>query len=173
MNRPSAEQVQSQLLKQTVPSERTAPKTLVERIILRLERYAQDLEDQVERRKNDLLNERATCDALLAELLPKSVDANKFPSPERFLLFLSLRSFYLRRAVVTALRNGTLAAAESYDLVTLMFSDIPGFAEFVEVNLTTIVTQCLADLDMSFQKILINFDVQKMDAISDSYLVRH
>lgn len=49
-------------------------RTLAEKIIWRLSKHSEELEDEVERRTIDLLDERRRCDAILSRFLPKLVN---------------------------------------------------------------------------------------------------
>lgn len=69
------------------------------------------------------------------------------------------------------LREKSAVIPETYELITLMFSDIPGFPLFVAQQTPLAVTLFLRDLDEFFQKILPRFDVYEIESISDSHMV--
>nr|CAD7441476.1 unnamed protein product [Timema bartmani] len=74
---------------------------ILDNLLSRMEQYANNLEALVEERTADYLEEKKKCEELLYRLLPKSVASQ----------------LILREAVI----------AETYDNVTIYFSDIVGF----------------------------------------------
>lgn len=69
------------------------------------------------------------------------------------------------------MRNGALVKPELFDLVTLLFSDIPGFTFFVAHHPPVAVTSLLIEVDKLFDDILMQFPVYKVESISDCYMV--
>ncbi|XP_055330957.1 atrial natriuretic peptide receptor 1-like [Paramacrobiotus metropolitanus] len=118
---------------------------LVDMIMRRLEHYANDLENMVEARSRDLLEEQVKVDSLLKEMLPPSL--------------------------INKLRNKETVNAENFDCVTILFSDIPQFGPICAqcAPLQTIVL--LNTLYSLFDSVLHKFDVYKVETINDSYLL--
>lgn len=52
------------------------------------------------------------------------------------------------------LRDGAMVQSEMFDLVTIMFLDIPCVTDFVQAQLPVDVTECLAGLDELIQNTL-------------------
>lgn len=69
------------------------------------------------------------------------------------------------------LRNGTVVVPEIFDLVTVMFSDVPNFAEFVQHHSPIHVTDFLVNLDLMLQKAMFSMDECRIEMISDCYMV--
>lgn len=61
--------------------------------------------------------------------------------------------------------------SETYDIITLMFSDIPEFINLVVSQPPLVLTTYLMDIDVLFHHILQQYDVHLIEAISDSYMV--
>ncbi|MPC39807.1 Receptor-type guanylate cyclase gcy-28 [Portunus trituberculatus] len=74
---------------------------ILDNLLSRMEQYANNLEALVQERTADYLEEKRRCEELLYQLLPKSV--------------------------ASALIQGQSKIAETFDCVTIYFSDIVGF----------------------------------------------
>lgn len=72
-NQPSARTVHTKVVQEGSFVTGEGHKTLIEKIIWRLSKHSEDLEDQVERRTIDLLDERHRCDSILSRFLPEWV----------------------------------------------------------------------------------------------------
>ncbi|XP_055351781.1 atrial natriuretic peptide receptor 1-like [Paramacrobiotus metropolitanus] len=118
---------------------------LAEKILWRLSQHSEDLEEEVLRRTTNLLDERAKCDAILARFLPSSV--------------------------VRQLRSGSNVIPEMFELVTLMFTDMPDFGAYVARHPPLRATTVLAELDMLFHALLSQYAVYRVENISDSYMI--
>jgi atrial natriuretic peptide receptor A len=118
---------------------------LLDNLLARMEQYANNLESLVEERTADYLEEKRKCEELLYQLLPKSV--------------------------AQQLITGDSVIAETFDHVTIHFSDIVGFTALSADSTPLQVVEFLNDLYTCFDSIIENFDVYKVETIGDSYMV--
>ncbi|KAL9889822.1 atrial natriuretic peptide receptor 1 isoform 2-T10 [Glossina fuscipes fuscipes] len=118
---------------------------IVDNLLKRMEQYANNLEELVEERTQDYLEEKKKCEKLLYQLLPQSVAAQ--------------------------LISGQPVVAEFFDQVTIYFSDIVGFTAISASSTPMQVVQFLNDLYTCFDSIVENFDVYKVETIGDAYMV--
>lgn len=110
-----------------------------------MEKYANNLEDLVDERTALLLEEKKKTVALLHRMLPRSV--------------------------ATQLMRGETVIPESFDAVTIYFSDIVGFTEMSASSTPMEVVTFLNDLYTTFDAIIVNYDVYKVETIGDAYMV--
>lgn len=118
---------------------------ILDNLLSRMEQYANNLETLVEERTADYLEEKRKCEELLYQLLPKTV-ANQ-------------------------LIGGEAVIAETFDQVTIYFSDIVGFTSLSAESTPLEVVDLLNDLYTCFDSIIENFDVYKVETIGDAYMV--
>ncbi|RZC36846.1 receptor type guanylyl cyclase-like, partial [Asbolus verrucosus] len=118
---------------------------LLDNLLARMEQYANNLESLVEERTADYLEEKRRCEELLYQLLPKSV--------------------------AQQLITGESVIAETFEYVTIHFSDIVGFTALSADSTPLEVVEFLNDLYTCFDSIIESFDVYKVETIGDSYMV--
>ncbi|XP_052805172.1 atrial natriuretic peptide receptor 1-like isoform X4 [Mya arenaria] len=118
---------------------------LVDQMIHMMERYADHLEELVNNRTEELEIEQKRTEELLCRMLPRSI-AND-------------------------LKVGKIIAPETYDCVTVFFSDIVGFTALSSESTPMEVVNFLNDLYTCFDTIIEDYDVYKVETIGDAYMV--
>ncbi|XP_076309160.1 guanylate cyclase 32E-like isoform X2 [Tachypleus tridentatus] len=118
---------------------------IFDNMLVMMEKYANNLEALVDERTDQLIEEKKKTEALLHEMLP--------------------------RYVAEQLKRGNKVEAESFDCVTVYFSDIVGFTVMSAESSPLQVVDFLNDLYTCFDSIIENYDVYKVETIGDAYMV--
>ncbi|CAF0852137.1 unnamed protein product [Adineta steineri] len=118
---------------------------ILDNLLKRMEQYANNLEGLVEERTSDYLAEKKKAEELLYQLLPPTVAAQ--------------------------LMIGQPVTAESFECVTIYFSDIVGFTSLSSESTPLQVVDLLNDLYSVFDGVTENYDVYKVETIGDAYMV--
>ncbi|PVD36137.1 hypothetical protein C0Q70_03110 [Pomacea canaliculata] len=127
------------------PDDNARATTLVDQMLHMLSKYADNLEELVEERTTQLEMEQKKTEELLCRMLPKSVAMN--------------------------LKLGNEVVPESFNAVTIYFSDIVGFTSLAAISTPMQVVDLLNDLYTCFDTIIESFDVYKVETIGDAYMV--
>nr|XP_050030214.1 guanylate cyclase 32E-like [Dermacentor andersoni] len=118
---------------------------IFDNMIAMMEKYASNLESLVQERTMQLLEEKKKTERLLHRMLPRSV--------------------------AEQLKRGERVEAESFDSVTIYFSDIVGFTALSAVSSPLQVVELLNDVYTCFDSIIGAYDVYKVETIGDAYMV--
>ncbi|XP_064641678.1 speract receptor-like isoform X2 [Lineus longissimus] len=127
------------------PLQKGLKSNIMDNMIAIMERYANNLEGVIEERTEQLLEEKKRTEELLHQMLPKSV--------------------------AEQLKQGKQVEAEVFESVTIYFSDICGFTALSSESTPMQVVDLLNDLYTTFDFIIGNFDVYKVETIGDAYMV--
>lgn len=118
---------------------------LVDNLLQRLEKYSSNLEKIVDEKVDELRQEKHKSEELLRQMLPPTV--------------------------ADRLKAGMAVEPELYECVTIYFSDIIGFTEMCSELKPVQIVNLLNDLYSTFDSIIGNFDVYKVETIGDGYMV--
>ncbi|XP_060597382.1 receptor-type guanylate cyclase Gyc76C-like isoform X2 [Ruditapes philippinarum] len=127
------------------PIQKGMKPNIMDNMIAMMEKYASNLEALVEERTDQLREEKKKTEDILLQMLPK--------------------------AVTEQLKRGKVVEAESFDNVTIYFSDICGFTAMCADSSPLQVVSLLNDLYTLFDSIIENYDVYKVETIGDAYMV--
>ncbi|OQV22205.1 Atrial natriuretic peptide receptor 2 [Hypsibius exemplaris] len=119
--------------------------SVAEGILRKLAQYSQELEATVVARKEALYLEMVRVDALLSNVLPKSI--------------------------VQKLRNGEVLVPDYFSSVTVMLSDIPAFNKMVAKCQPFSIVDLLHRLYSAMDQVIDQHDAYKVETIKDSYMV--
>eukprot|EP01137_Pigoraptor_chileana_P023903 Opistho-2@90985 len=119
--------------------------SVMDTMLKMLETYSSHLETLVQERTHQLDDEKKKTEQLLYRMLP--------------------------RAVAEQLKLGKSVAAESFDSVTIFFSDIVGFTTIASESTPLQVVDLLNDLYTCFDDVIDSYDVYKVETIGDAYMV--
>lgn len=118
---------------------------IMDHMISMMEKYANNLEDIVNERTGMLIQEKKKTEDLLHRMLPMPV---------------------AKRLTV-----GEGIEPESFEMVTIYFSDIVGFTQMSAESTPLQVVNFLNDLYTLFDNIIRGYDVYKVETIGDAYMV--
>uniref|UniRef100_A0A914VG35 Guanylate cyclase n=1 Tax=Plectus sambesii TaxID=2011161 RepID=A0A914VG35_9BILA len=118
--------------------------SLMDHVLSLMEKYAGSLEQEVADRTKALLEEQKKSDILLYRMLP--------------------------RQVADKLKAGQSIPPESFEQVTIMFSDIVSFTKLASESTPLQVVNMLNELCTIFDGIIDEHDVYKVETIGDGYL---
>ncbi|XP_048479666.1 receptor-type guanylate cyclase Gyc76C isoform X2 [Plutella xylostella] len=120
-------------------------RNIMDQMMDMMEKYANNLEELVSERTRLLFEEKQKTEDLLHRMLPKSV--------------------------ARMLTTGEGVEPESFDSVTIYFSDIVGFTAMSAESTPLQVVNFLNDLYTVFDRIIRGYDVYKVETIGDAYMV--
>ncbi|XP_055334080.1 atrial natriuretic peptide receptor 1-like [Paramacrobiotus metropolitanus] len=118
---------------------------LFDKIHHRLCSYSGQLEQEVAARTKALKDERNRCDALIRQFLPKEI--------------------------VGKLRTGLDVQPELFDSVSIMFTDLFGFATLLPFQPPHETFGLISKVEDFFDAMSTTYDVYKVEAVGDSFLV--
>ncbi|XP_076050344.1 receptor-type guanylate cyclase Gyc76C-like isoform X2 [Oratosquilla oratoria] len=120
-------------------------RNIIDQMMHVMEMYSKNLEGLVSERTQQLREEKRKADVLLQRMLPSSVAAS--------------------------LTRGIPVEPQSFDAVTIYFSDIVGFTALSASSTPIQVVNFLNDLYTLFDEIIRGYDVYKVETIGDAYMV--
>ncbi|XP_077978153.1 atrial natriuretic peptide receptor 1-like [Glandiceps talaboti] len=119
--------------------------SIMDNILNMMEKYSNNLEEIVEERTEQLVEEKKKTDRLLYRMLPPSV--------------------------AEQLKIGRTVDPQTFDSATIYFSDIVGFTTLSSESTPIQVVDFLNDLYSCFDGIISNHDVYKVETIGDAYMI--
>lgn len=122
-----------------------ATASVVDSLVLRLQRYANGLESVVEERTRALMEESRRSEQLLLEILPPSV--------------------------ASELKRGNHVDPQLFEQVSVYFSDLVEFEQFSRRSTPMQLVKLLNWLYTTFDGVLEQFDVYKVETVGDAYMV--
>ncbi|XP_033123771.1 guanylate cyclase 32E-like isoform X2 [Anneissia japonica] len=127
------------------PLQKGMKPTILDNMISIMEKYANNLEEIVDERTQQLVDEKKKTENLLHQMLP--------------------------RPVANQLKRGYNVIPEAFDCVTVFFSDIVGFTSLSSESSPMQIVDMLNDLYTSFDEIIGFYDVYKVETIGDAYML--
>ncbi|KAK2163896.1 hypothetical protein LSH36_72g00037 [Paralvinella palmiformis] len=118
---------------------------IMDNLLSMMEKYANNLEEIVQQRTSELVDEKKKTDMLLYSMLP--------------------------RTVADQLKSAGAVEPETFDECTIFFSDIVGFTSLSSESTPLEVVVLLNDLYTLFDGIIAMHDVYKVETIGDAYMV--
>ncbi|KAL8593365.1 hypothetical protein ACOMHN_067432, partial [Nucella lapillus] len=119
--------------------------TILDNMVLMMEKYSTRLEELVAQRTAQLEDEKRKTDALLYRMLPQKVADD--------------------------LKRGEHVQAEAFTSVTIYFSDIVGFTQIASHSTPMEIVDFLNTLYTVYDDIIQEYDVYKVETIGDAYMV--
>ncbi|XP_064598086.1 atrial natriuretic peptide receptor 1-like [Liolophura sinensis] len=120
-------------------------KSFMDSLLERMEQYANNLEGIVEERTGKYMAEKKKVEELLHTILPPSI--------------------------ADQLQSQGSVEPETFDLVTILFTDIKGFTALSSSSTPIEIVNFLNDLYVCFDSIIDEFDAYKVETIGDAYMV--
>ncbi|CAB4018817.1 atrial natriuretic peptide receptor 1-like, partial [Paramuricea clavata] len=129
---------------------------IIDNMVNMLEKYANNLESLVEERTIQLVEEKKKTDELLHQMLPPG-PRSKVQGPRSKVQGPRSKVQSKVQSVASDLKHGKPVPAESFEEVSIFFSDIVGFTKF-SAQITPLQIICA-------------YDVYKVETIGDAYMV--
>ncbi|CAH1802505.1 unnamed protein product [Owenia fusiformis] len=142
---PNASPSFNQILKIVHKYRKGTSTNIMDNMMKIMEKYANNLEDVVAERTQQLEDEKKKTDSLLYRMLPQSV--------------------------AEQLKQGKTVAAETFEEVTIYFSDIVGFTTLASNSTPMQVVDLLNSLYTVFDDVITQHDVYKVETIGDAYML--
>ncbi|KIH56467.1 adenylate/guanylate cyclase catalytic domain protein [Ancylostoma duodenale] len=134
---------------------------LMDHVFSMLEEYTTSLELEVDDRTKELVEEKKKADILLGRMLPNRREVRK---GNRTYLWPNSRQ------VAERLKLGQTVEPEGFDSVTVFFSDVVKFTQLAAKCTPIQVVSLLNELYRSFDTIIDEHNVYKVESIGDGYL---